>query len=142
MCTTDNSMNDYWKNHDTFEYIKSLFGNEFAAVNYLASKAREKAEEYDNHISHSEALNWIYTGMAPDSIDNIINRLSEEDIVMNEILETMTQIDTQTIKDAVFDSMCESIDNHHLIYVYKGINNSADEARVRIICNMIWDAIH
>lgn len=131
-------------NQKTFEDRCKRFGSDrYAATLSIAKQARQLEEKYENKILSSEALTWVVRGEEPkilkilEDIDK--KRLSDEVRTMEEYL---IYIDDMDVRYAVEDSIEKSLSDKHLIYVYNDVEDLPRKARIRILCNMIWQNIY
>lgn len=130
-------------NQDYFEQKTTQLGNRYAAVNYIAHKARTLEESFDNKILSSEALSWVMTGQEPKILSTLKDidkkKLSDEIRTMEEYL---IYIDDMDVRYATQDSIEESINKKHITYLYNNIEDEPRKARVRVLSNMIWQNIY
>ena len=134
---------------DSFNKLARNIGNRYAAVQFIAQQTHKLSTRYHYEVIDSQLISWILTGVKPKSviqyesqidIENRIRSLSDRKItsVLNEIL---CYVDDSNICDSVRCSITESKDAHHLIYVYKNIQNESQKARVRILTRMVWHSL-
>lgn len=118
-------------------------GNRYAAIRYVAKKARNLAEKYENVISHAEALTWVLTNEAPNNILSYYYRMLElrEQGSLSAAKEQIAHILDKNVKNSVIESLRRSIQAGYLIYHYEEVYDSDRKARVRILTNMLWDKI-
>lgn len=129
------------KDNETFEQYVKLCGSRFAATTFLADKARQLAEKYQNVITHAEALHWILSGETPDNIinyDKILQRRKQRSqgaarLYLSNILD-------ENIRTSVLKSLSMSKKAGHLIYYYDGIYEPERKARVRVLTRELWDS--
>ncbi len=130
-------------NQRYFEEKTKQLGSIYAAVNHIAKKARNLEECYDNKILSSEALTWVMTGEEPKILSVLKDidkkRLTDEVRTMEEYL---IYIDDMDVRYAVQDSIEESINHKYLTYQYGLIDDEPRKARIRVLCNMIWQNIY
>lgn len=124
------------------KYIQS-YGSKFAAIMYISSVARKLRCSVDNCISESCALTWAVTGEVPACVIQWRKQKSRKRNVYTEFIkDKLCYIDDVEVRDAVDASIRLSRSEFHLIYEYQEIRDENKKARVRIICNMIWDDLH
>jgi len=131
------------QNQKYFEDKTKQLGSIYAAVNHIAKQARKLEESYDNKILSSEALTWVMTGEEPKILSVLKNidkkRLTDEIRTMEEYL---IYIDDLDVRYAVQDSIEKSISHKHLSYTYNNVEDDPRKARIRVLCNMIWQNIY
>lgn len=126
---------------DVFEYYEKLFGSKFAAVNYVAKKARMISEEYDERILDSEAIAIVIDESRRtyvESIHSMKESKNEEDSIIESVLSLVS--DT-SVREAARLSIINSLYNQNLVYQYNKICDKHEKARVRVLTNMMWDKI-
>lgn len=132
---------NYRRDNQIFNTLLDQYHNPYKVVKLIAHKARKLCAYYDNAISHSEALTHVINATSPD-IDDIysrIHRKSYKDATIDNVLELVDDVD---IKLAVRNSVYTSIKHDHLIYKYNSVSDANKTARVRILTNMVWDALY
>lgn len=124
-------------------FIK-LCGNKYAATRYVAKEARKLAEEYDNVISHAEALTWVLTGEIPKDILSYYQDMVKlkRHRSLSAAYELIEYVLDEDIKESVVESYIRSLRAGHLIYYYHGVYDEYKQARVRILTRMVWDELH
>ena len=122
-------------------YINKCDGDIFKATVTVAKLARSLANKYDNRILHSEALTWILTGERPDIIDDNgnIKHIRRNISYLDDIL---CEVDDEEVCKAVRQSISQSNHQQNLVYLYNTITDNPRQARVRILCRMIWYKTH
>ena len=134
---------------DSFDELARNIGNRYAAVRFISKQTHKLSIRYHYEIIDSQLISWILTGIKPKSviryesqikIENRIRSLSDREItsVLDEIL---CYVDDSNICDSVRCSIIKSKELHHLIYVYKNIQNESQMARVRILTRMVWHSL-
>ena len=135
-------MSNCWATFRGFEKYVEAFGNIFAAINYVSDVARRRRNRVYNCISESQALTWVVSGIEPkDLYKNYKLRLQYLHRIDLYIEDRLCYIEDADVRDAVASSIAISQENRHLIYKYNSIEDEYIQARVRIICRMIWDEI-
>lgn len=126
---------------DVFEYYENLFGSKFAAVNYIAKKARMISEEYDERILDSEAITIAIDESRREYVESthsIKESKNEEDSIIESVLSLVS--DT-SVREAARLSIINSLYKQNLLYQYNKICDKNQKARVRVLTNMMWDKI-
>lgn len=124
------------------KYVRAFGGSRFAAINYVANVARRRRHSVHNCITESQALTWVISGVEPDDIQIYKERMKNlKQLEIQYVDDRLCYIEEADIREAVRASIEESRQVDHLIYLYNNIVNTAKQARVRILCNMIWDEL-
>ena len=132
-------INDYWTNNSAYEKYSKQFGSKYAAVNYLASDARNRCDILNNRISHSDSLNWVITGKQPN---HLFDEESYEEKIYARSLDRLNYVLNQDVKDSVELTISESRKMKHLIYIYSKENLSEPVmSRIRVLSNLIWNKV-
>lgn len=118
-----------------FQELSEQLGSSFAATMYIAAEARKLAESYDNVISHSEALNWVVTGVRPTILDRINVTEIHTDTSK---LDILNYIDDEEVKAAVRCSYEASCRSRNLVYEYNQVSDESRQTRIRVITRLIW----
>ena len=132
-------INDYWTNNSAYEKYSKQFSSKYAAVNYLASDARNRCDILNNRISHSDSLNWVITGKQPN---HLFDEESYEEKIYSRSLDRLNYVLNQDVKDSVELTISESRKMKHLIYIYS--KESLPEpvmSRIRVLSNLIWNKV-
>jgi len=132
-------MSNYWTDNRIIEKYTNILGSKYAAIMYVAKTSRKIAEENNNVISHSSALNYVVTGERPKILDSKIDLRSYEDKVFDNALDILKYVDDEDVCKAVVSSIEESRKLLHLIYVYKNVDDDPRMSRIRILCRLIWE---
>lgn len=131
----------FWTNNSIFDkYVEAFSGDRFAAVMYISKIARRRMIRVNNCIHESDALSWITTGVEPEIVKHW-REFKKVDHVALYIEDRLCYIEDAAVRNAVRDSISESQSIYHLIYTYNNIQDENKKARVRILCNMIWDEV-
>lgn len=121
------------------KWIEVCGGNKYAATRVFIRAVRSLAKKYNYLILDSEAISWLLTGEKPKIIEwNAKYGRRKLASHLNYMDDLMTSVDDDTIKDAVRDSVAQSLEQHHLIYVWKGSLDEYRASRVRVLTRMIW----
>ena len=134
-------MNTYIECKEFDKYVEAM-GSRFAAIMYVANVARHRRLAVHCCISEAQALSWVVTGVEPADIHlyyKARKRLKERKKTYVE--DRLLYIDDVQVRCAVQHSIELSRNNNHLIYEYDNVTDSCRQARVRILCNMIWDEL-
>lgn len=132
-------INDYWTNNSIYEKYSKQFGSKYAAVNYLASDARNRCDILNNRISHSDSLNWVITGKQPN---HLFDEESYEEKIYSRSLDRLNYVLDQDVKDSVELTISESRKMKHLIYMYSKESLSEPVmSRIRVLSNLIWNKV-
>ena len=135
-------MSNYWTNNELFDKYTEKLGSPFAATVVIAAQARKRAEACGNRISHASALSWVITGEMPKELMHPSKRVSKKQQAINYVEDYIdTYVSDDDVAESVYKSIQESMDARHLIYFYKECLDIHRQARVRIICNILWDKI-
>lgn len=124
------------KYQDEFEYkVKICDGNRYEAINKLCRRARKLSVSVNNSIKQIDSIHWALSDVPPNSLFTQQHITSEYERMMEEYL---CQVENQGIANSVRTSFSQSVKIGHLVYVYRDDLNAYQEARVRIITNMLW----
>lgn len=122
------------------KYVDLCGGNFYVATTYVSKKARELANDYNNVISHSEALSWIISNKKPAILNNYDDILKlREQRSLSFAIQSLSNISDEDVKEAVLASIKKSKEVDHLIYQYPNVYDKYRQARVRILCRKLWD---
>lgn len=107
--------------------------NRFKDVRKIAETAKRIAKHYDGQLFHSEAISCVVTQSCPkydykrcdDKLDSLIK-------------DMFCEVENVEIRNAVYDSLMLSRKKHYLIYIYNNIEDASQQARVRVLTNMLW----
>lgn len=128
--------------NDSFERIYKKCGkNPYRTSNYIAHQARLLAEEYDNEISHSEAIAYVVSGNMPDT-SNIASTYTNKYNLPDKVASMVSDIYESDIRNAVKQSLDQSIESHRLMIDYCNITDDGKKARIRILTKMLFDELH
>lgn len=128
--------------NDSFERIYKKCGkNPYRTSNYIAHQARLLAEEYDNEISHSEAIACVISGKKP-SISSIAPIYTNKYNLPDRVAQLVSDIYEPDIREAVKQSLDLSIENHRLMIEYGDVSNEAKQSRIRILVKMLFDELN
>lgn len=132
-------INDYWTNNSIYEKYSKQFGSKYAAVNYLASDARNRCDILNNRISHSDSLNWVITGKQPN---HLFDEESYEEKIYSRSLDRLNYVLDQDVKESVELTISESRKMKNLIYMYNKENLPKPVmSRIRVLSNLIWNKV-
>ena len=124
-------------NSSLFDAILKRTGSRYAAVNEIARLARQKSKEMDYDIFDSEALEWVLTGEKPYTIIDKEERIRRRRAdYMRGIL---AEVSNPYIITSVLSSLRISAQNGVLCYVYDERLDSKYQARVRVLCNQLYN---
>lgn len=128
--------------NDSFERIYKKCGkNPYRTSNYIAHQARLLAEEYDNEISHSEAIACVVSGKKP-LVQNIMPVYTSKYNLPDRVAQLVSDIYESDIREAVKQSLDLSIENHRLMIEYGNVSNEAKQSRIRILVKMLFDELN
>lgn len=116
-------------------------GNKFLALSYLCKESRETLTNVNNSISINDTFNWIISNKHPKNLHFRMIQQSEKSDVESLSRRLCDICQDAAIKEAVIQSLCLSRSQGHLIYQYTNITSSSKQARVRVLCNIIWEEI-
>lgn len=119
------------------EYVDRL-GDVYSATIYVAKEARRRAESTDNLILHSEAISWVISGEQPAILSMKDKSPTEANSIRSQVNETLAYVEDLGVCESVKLSINSSISNKHLIYIYKDVPDSNQQARVRVLTNILW----
>lgn len=120
------------------EYIQRC-DSPFAVVNKIAQLAREKEQDCNNHILHSEAITWVVQGVEPAKRDkDTFSKLPSVVKNENKLNEVLCYIDDTDICKAVRESFITSKHNKFLTFIYNDIADEPRKCRVRVLTRMLW----
>ena len=126
-----------------FEELKKRYGCSYAAISVVVKEARRLAKKYNYIILDSEAISWVVTGRKPITLDKYLNvvrtRKPPEIAFIDDIL---SGVDDNDVCKCVRQSVKDSLEANHLIYVYTDIPDEGRQARVRILTRIIWYNLH
>ena len=130
----------YYK--DKFDEFAKSVGNRFDAVYAVGKAARKRAQDLDNVISHSEALSWLISGVAPSVLRRRDYAQMQFDKLCEYIDRELSIVSNVNVRRAARASTLASIQAHHLMYKYTSEGtNEGDNTRVRIWTNKLYDTI-
>lgn len=128
-------------NRNLEQYIEKC-GSVYAATIFVGRQARKLAENFDNIISHAEALSWLLSGDVPDTIEHYHERsLRREQRVLSYAKEYLDNILDKQVANSVLKSLELSKQANHLIYHYEEVYDKYRQARVRILTNKLWSEL-
>lgn len=128
----------FWTDNSMIDELTETLGNRFTAINYLSSLARKKAEDVNDVILHSHALNWILTGEVPYVVEHPVTVLSEREQQIEAAYDYLLYVEDREVATAAESSLHNSLEFNHLTYIYNNINDLTRQARVRVITRMLW----
>ena len=121
-------------------FVEMCGGSRYAATTFVAKEARKLANQYNNVISHAEALSWIISGKPPKIISNYKKVLKiREKGSLNVAYNMLSNVQDEEVKESVLESIRRSNKADHLIYVYIDVYDEHRQSRIRILTRMIWD---
>lgn len=133
---------NYWTDNTKFNKYVEALGSTFAAIKYVSQIARKRCKSVHNCITESQAIAWVITGVEPKDVKLYYRNLKlhkQRARLYKE--ERLMYIEDTDVKDAVSFSIDQSRKVNHLIYFYKNVTDDCRMARVRILCNIIWDEL-
>lgn len=136
-------MKNYWTYNKIINEYEESLGNRYAAVRAISAEARKRAEENENRISHSTALSWVILDEKPiQLIDPKYFPLTELEVLRKNTADYVLNIDDEEIRQAVTESIDESIESQYVVYNYGSVDDIERQSRVRILVNLIWDKVY
>lgn len=120
--------------NEHFKVLTKKTSNPYNSITYLATKARQLAKEYDEHILHSEALTHVINGTKPE-----LNEACKYNEITDVLADVLELIDDEDILNSVYESVQESLNSNSLIYIYEVPENDIREPRIRILVNIVLD---
>ena len=133
-------MNNYWTNNTIFEKYVEACSSRFAAIMYVSKIARHRRSRVNGCITESQALAWVITGVEPLEVSlwrKDISQPADKALIYAE--DRILYIEDPKMHEAVLHTITESRHHGHLIYRYKDLEHPSQKARLRVICNIIWD---
>ena len=125
-----------------FDKLLDMFdNNRFQVVIYVSKLARKLSQDVYNIIRGSESLSWAISGITPENLERRIHKYLNNTQIDDMISYKLELVSNESVKDAVFETIHESLKSKHLIYVYKDIEDPHLKSRVRILSNIIWEYI-
>lgn len=126
-----------------FNALAEKYKSPYAACSIVSKQARKYAEDHNNIVLHSEAISWVMSGNKPKILDEYSKnhkkyRSSVCISVTQNVLELVNDV---PVRNAVEVSIRNSRREKHLIYMYEGVCDMYRQARVRVLCNMIWNRL-
>ncbi len=109
-------------------------GNRYEAINKLCRKARKLSASVNNTIKQIDSIHWALSNTPPSCLGEVHNIPYHEQIMQ----EYLCQVEDGSIANSVRTSFLQSVKIGHLVYVYQDDLSDYQEARVRIITNMLW----
>ncbi len=106
--------------------------NPYLAIMQMAKTTRNICSSLDNRITVSVALDYAAQGNTPNPKDFPDHRLDR-------VKEYVAYIDDISLKSAIIRSYELSLQKNNLIYEYQNVSDEFQQARVRIIMNILWD---
>lgn len=135
-------MMNYNTSSAEFKKYESALGSTFAAIKYISALARQRRASVHNCITESQAIAWVISGVEPDNVKlyyhNLKLRRQRARTYKN---DRLSYIEDTEVRNSVSFSLDQSKEVGHLIYCYQDIYDESRKARVRILCNMIWDEL-
>lgn len=123
------------KYQNEFEHeVNSCGGNRYEAINKLCRKARKLSASVNNTIKQMDSIHWALSNVPPSCLSEA-HSISYHEQIMQEYL---CQVENESIANSVRTSFLQSVKIGHLVYVYQDDLSDYQEARVRIITNMLW----
>lgn len=119
-----------------YKELTNKCGNRYAAIQQICEKAHRNIEDCNGELSASKCITWAIYDKKPKYESKRSNYINEY------IYQVLCNIDDESVKDAVKQSMSLSISNHHLIYNYGELSDINMQTRIRVICNMIWYSLY
>ena len=106
--------------------------NPYNEIRKIAAQARALANDYDNEVSHSQALTHALHGTKPMMKEQYHSEREAEII-----RDFFCSIEDKEVCNAVYDSYYEGKAKRNLVYVYNDISDESRKARVRILVKML-----
>ena len=118
--------------------LAKILGSNYAAVQYVSRVARHFTAKYDYLPLHSEALSYAIRGEMPPNFSALTDTKSRTNYRRLYIRELLSTLDDKEVRDAVYTSITTSLRHQNLTYVYNKIKDESQQARIRILTNMLW----
>lgn len=118
----------------------AITGNKYAAICAISKAARKLAEDNHNMISHSEAIQWLASGIRPICLDK--PKRQRIDYILETVNDSTCHVLDKRIKKSVTISIIKSDKCNHLIFMYHKDLCPSQRCKVRILCRLIWDTIN
>lgn len=106
--------------------------NPYNEIRKIAAQARALANDYDNEVSHSQALTHALHGTKPTMKEQYHSEREAEII-----RDFFCSIEDKEVCNAVYDSYYEGKAKRNLVYIYNDISDESRKARVRILVKML-----
>lgn len=121
---------------DEFESeVVKCNSNRYEAINQLCRKSRKLSASVNNRVRPIDSIHWALSNVFPESLATKHYTVPEYEKLMEEYL---CQVEDIGVASSVRTSFSQSVSIGHLVYVYQDNLNAYQEARVRIITNMLW----
>lgn len=121
-----------------FQQLSEELGDAYQAVNHIAAQARKLAESHNNVILHSEAINWVITGVKPDILEQVDKLPDKPNFFRSYVDEALAYVSDGPVRRSAKSSIFASKSARHLIYIYRDVSDPHRRARVRVLTRMVW----
>ena len=111
-------------------------GNRYAAIQAISNKAHDNIVSCNGELSASRCITWALYGEKPEYVSR------RDSYIKEYIYQALCTIDDIDIRDAVEQSMRDSLIRKHLVYNYDNISDTYKQSRIRVICRMIWYSLY
>lgn len=126
----------------TFDNLSNVLGSDFAAINYVADLANAIYNKYKGHIPKSEILAWILDGKKPEGLHNAMLKAKRVGVQnYTNSVDYLNYVSDKQIVASVVETLDNAIITRNLTYIYQGPLSEGQQARVRVISNMLWAKI-
>mgnify|MGYP002625315442 CR=1 FL=1 len=131
------SLNEYNELFET-KYL-SRTDNIFEAINLWANDSEKLRAQYQNRLDSNEVLSASLTRKLPENLDRrILVKDADQRYVDKYIREALTQIDDESIRISVLQTLNHSRSENHLVFRYLENLTCGERSRVRVISRLIW----
>lgn len=110
-------------------------GNRYAACMYVAKEARRRAAKCEDSVLDSESISWVLTGKR--NVPKKDQKKLIEKWYSNQY-DILNYVENKDIRTSVSKSLGISKSLKHLVYAYEKSLNESEQARVRVLTNILW----
>lgn len=110
-------------------------GNRYAACMYVAKEARRRATNCEDSVLDSESISWVLTGKR--NVSKKDQKKLIEKWYSNQY-DILNYVENEDIRTSVSKSLGISKSLKHLVYAYEKSLNESEQARVRVLTNILW----
>lgn len=110
-------------------------GNRYAACMYVAKEARRRAAKCEDSVLDSESISWVLTGKRN------VSKKDQKKLIekwYDNQYDILNYVENKDIRASVSKSLGISKSLKHLVYAYEKSLNESEQARVRVLTNILW----